>query len=310
MKRSLLSHRLEIGAHLVGVFLALLLAMSGFRAVAAARAAVASDAALGATEVDPSWSPDSRTIAFARGDAIWSVKAGGGLPVRLTHPRRNQSDSGPSWDPSGRRIVFARYEEGSSTATSRLFIMNADGSDARLLSKRVPPASAYPDWSPRRQIVFVALFNRLGVVSPDGRRLQLVAYATLASLYDPSWSSRSGPVGFAARMRQRPASVSIWTVNHVGGGLTQLTSGPDDHAPDWSPNGRTIVMSRSCRIATLNVKTRAVRFLTPAARADTCASEPDWSPDARKIAYSVDAISLYVMNRDGTDKQRIAGPRP
>jgi TolB protein len=57
-------------------------------------------------DVDPAWSPDGRTIAFAR-------KRDGGTPtIYLAHPdgtalRRLTRGRSPSWSPDGRRLAFA-----------------------------------------------------------------------------------------------------------------------------------------------------------------------------------------------------------
>jgi dipeptidyl aminopeptidase/acylaminoacyl peptidase len=86
-----------------------------------------------------------------------------------------------------------------------------------------------------------------------------------------------------------------------------LSGGPDDTDPDWSPDGRTLLISRSCRIAVLNPKTSAVRFLTERVRSQisSCARSPAWSPDGKQIAYSI-GDSVYAMRRDGSAKRKIS----
>jgi TolB protein len=69
-------------------------------------------------DVDPAWSPDGRTIAFAR-------KHDGGTPtLYLVHPegtalRRLTRGRSPSWSPDGRRLAFA--------LGGRVYKIRADG---------------------------------------------------------------------------------------------------------------------------------------------------------------------------------------
>jgi dipeptidyl aminopeptidase/acylaminoacyl peptidase len=57
----------------------------------------------------PSWSPDSKSIAFAKAGSVWSVLKTGANLTRLTTPGTNESDGGVQWAPSGDRIGYVHY---------------------------------------------------------------------------------------------------------------------------------------------------------------------------------------------------------
>lgn len=257
----------------------------------------------------PSWSPDGIRIAFVRGTATWVVMAGGGRLRCLTHPQPNQADGSPAWDRAGRKIVFARFTSEAARGTSRLFIVNSDGTGTRLLSKMLPSFSIEPDWSPGRDIVFSG-GCRLGVTSHDGTGLRLIRIDPVVCVSTPAWSRDTRAIAFSAVARRSTSATpapSIWKVNRVGLRLVRLTHGANDRDPDWSPDGKRLVMSRSCRIAVFDTKTDVVvRFLTPSASANSpCARSPKWSPNGKEIAYSF-GDSVYVMKADGSRKRRVA----
>ena len=78
----------------------------------------------------PAWSPDSRTIAFARlklgrdrhASGLYVVDADDGEVQRLTR----EIDSSPSWSPDGRQIVFQRL---TGFHISEITLMDRDGSN-------------------------------------------------------------------------------------------------------------------------------------------------------------------------------------
>jgi Tol biopolymer transport system component len=103
------------------------------------------------TETFMSWSPDGRKIAFF--DAGISVVNADGSGLRRL--ARNVAFHGPSWSPDGRKLTFVRLRHPwkprpatgeppppgrSSASASDLWVMNADGSGQRNLT-RTPTAS-------------------------------------------------------------------------------------------------------------------------------------------------------------------------
>jgi Tol biopolymer transport system component len=117
--------------------------------------------------VDLAWSPDGRTIAFARfadaGDlvvrsteAIFVVKPDGSGLRRLTWERWSAYRA-PAWSPDGRRLAVVADRDGNS----EVYVMNADGSRRRNVTVN-PAYDGDPTWSPDgRRIAFVS--NRDGV---------------------------------------------------------------------------------------------------------------------------------------------------
>jgi len=69
----------------------------------------------GLPNLDPTWAPDSKTIAYGYRNDIYVVKVGGGKPQRITPPSENQrskSTNRPVFTPDGDSVAYlAGFEE-------------------------------------------------------------------------------------------------------------------------------------------------------------------------------------------------------
>ena len=95
----------------------------------------------------PAWSPKDGKVAFCGRDErlvfdLFLVDVETREITRLTQDQGNNED--PSWSPDGRHLVFSSTRKGES----KLFIMNADGTNQRIIT-RGKGAFSTPDWSPR-----------------------------------------------------------------------------------------------------------------------------------------------------------------
>jgi dipeptidyl aminopeptidase/acylaminoacyl peptidase len=93
----------------------------------------------------PAWSPDGASIAFEsvfdRNSDVYVMSADGSDPHRLTNDLAWDGD--PVWSPDGDHIVFA-----SDRDPSGIYMMNADGSDVRLIEPDDDVANLNIAWSP------------------------------------------------------------------------------------------------------------------------------------------------------------------
>ena len=187
-----------------------------------------------------SFSPDGRTLLLSGNRAadweldgteseVFAVDIASGALAPLS--ARNGPDFNPVFSPDGKRIVYLGFDDRKqSYQTTRLYLMNADGSEPREVSARFPEDVQDPRWAADGRSLYF-MYDERGVrkianIALDGR-VRVVASALggtdLGRPYTSgSYSlSRSGALAFTINTPTRPADVAV-----VSGGaartLTQL----------------------------------------------------------------------------------------
>ena len=184
-----------------------------------------------------SWTPDNRSVVFSANIGknwerelseaeVYRVSIDGGAPVALT--TRKGPDTSPVVSPSGRQIAYVGYDEdGRAYVDPKLYVMNLDGSGARVVSRIDRPISN-PVWSADGGSVYVLYdehgSNRVARIGLDGS-VRDVAKGLTGSGLDRPYSggefsvSRGGAIAVTAGDPTRPSDIAIAS----GGGLRRLT---------------------------------------------------------------------------------------
>ncbi len=204
------------------------------------------------------WSPDGTRIVFQTlrdgNREVYVMGADGSGPVNLS--RNEAEDLLPEWSPDGARILFfsdrgvPRGPNGE--LAGHLWVMDADGSGQRRLTREPLPSSYAAAWSPDGRAVLmvrpVAGDADLHLLDPEtGEERVLLARA------GADGSGRFSPDGTRIAFHATVGEESrIAVVAADGSGLRFLTESGLHYYPTWSPDGRWLLFTGAPPGATRN----------------------------------------------------------
>jgi Tol biopolymer transport system component len=241
-------------------------------------------------------------------------------------PKGDGGLSRPAWSPDGRKLLFAMQPRGSArrcdqagACNDELFVINADGSGLRRLTRNAEPDWAAV-WSPNgKTIAFLSRRHGTGadvfVMNADGSDQRNLTRKP-GNEVDPAWSPDGRALVFTAVPNGQPLVVGgsisasgpyrdVYVMNADGTGQRNLTHTreAEEYAAAWSPDGRTIAFAtydgRSNRIFVINADGSRKRALTH----EITETFISWSPDGRKIAFFDGGLA--VVNADGSGLHRL-----
>jgi TolB protein len=256
----------------------------------------------------PAWSPDGRLVAYEatpNGSArqeIYVADADGSGTVQLTAvPGRASFQA--QWADGGNQIVFVRSDRAYASTPQELWIMNADGSDQRMLNdgdSRGPVVS--PDGT-TVAFLFEGETHLMSIAGGDPVRL------TDLDAFPVSWS----PDGTAIVVEAGRDALAggpfdqasdLWLVPIDGSSPIRLTDAPGrDHNARWSPDGAWLVFT-STRDGSedLFVMRSNGSEQTRLTTSDGVDGQGRWLEDGRIVFISErdGEFALFVVNRDGS----------
>jgi hypothetical protein len=185
--------------------------------------------------------------------------------------------------------------------TSRVAVVNADGSGLRDLVEGTAPA-----WAPGSLKIAYAAGGVLRVADfAAGTSADLLAAAGF-ELSSPAWSADGTRLVFVGE-EIATGQIDIWTANADGTGLARVTNDAAiDAEPAWAPDGAKIYFATdrdgNFEIYSVNPDGTTPTRLTNDPAADR---DPDVSPDGTKLVFvrDTDALeaALWTMDFDGAN---------
>ena len=213
----------------------------------------------------------------------------------------------PDWSPDGRQIAFALND-------CAVAIMNADGSDVRLIADDPGLCQSDPSFTPDGERIVFEHFDWIGTGLDEVWSMRLDGSdkrkVTGAGAVDPNVSPDGRQLSF------KGAAGALFVQNMDGSGLVQVSPTVSvAYKSDWHPGGRRLVFGNDSEpgpadpvnIYTVRPDGTDMRALTNYA-APVRAWAGGFSPDGQWIVFRLEEgglATLYRIRPDGTDLHAI-----
>jgi dipeptidyl aminopeptidase/acylaminoacyl peptidase len=167
-----------------------------------------------------------------------------------------------------------------------------------------------------RRVALAALFCfGITLVAADRRPISETDIYSFQWLANPRISPDGSQIVYvhvAVNSKHDGYETALWIIPSAGGPSRQLTSGPRDSSPQWSPDGKTLAFGRALekdgkpqpsQIYLLAMEGGEARPLTDLPKG---ASGPIWSPDGRAIAFSSTTITAdFDKKKEAEEKSDV-----
>jgi TolB protein len=258
----------------------------------------------------PAWSPDGRSLAFARHDGggahIWQyiLDLDGPEPRRLTD--RDAPDYNAAFMPDGQSLLLTTITLSGTQGNLDVARIGLDGSGLADLVGDHDGKLSHQDWpSPSpdgRRFAFSSTHDgnqEIYVADLDGGNLARLTQSPGLDAH-PAWSPDGTLIAFAT---DRWGGLELAAVRPDGTGLVRLTESPGlDDYPAWSPDNRRLAWA-TLRDGQYEIYTADADGSNPVnlTRDPARDTQPTWTPDGRGVTFVSDRegrVDLYTRDLD------------
>jgi Tol biopolymer transport system component len=263
------------------------------------------------TDAEPAFSPDGRTIAFARGGDIYSIRPDGSGQRQLSSGP--EIDSVPKVSPNGKYVVFER--RATADGASSLYTVGAMGGGLRALTSggNDREAAFAPDG---KAIVFVRstaagteVNDDVYSIKPTGSGLARLTRTGVVDEFAPRFFA-AGVIYSRGESSPGPAAYAdIYTMRRNGTKVKEQVAGVGSaYVEDVSAEGKMLIFRRAQGLWSKKIGPTKARKLSDLP--DQSVTTSVFSSDGKRVAAFVAAedrqelVSINVETRRQTQLAR------
>jgi DNA-binding winged helix-turn-helix (wHTH) protein/Tol biopolymer transport system component len=172
------------------------------------------------------FSPDGNFVYYSAQGTLYQLPILGGLPkMILPNFGINRFPNPISFAPDGKQFAFMRRStEGEETAS--LVIVNADGTDERILATSKPPDIFWGSavWSPDGQVIAVTAFGKIYVVRVADGVVSTISPPGWANVLRAVWHPSGKSLLVVASEGRSSISNQIWSLSYPGGEAQNISN--------------------------------------------------------------------------------------
>src|SRR5262249_49437685 len=144
------------------------------------------------------------------------------------------------WSPDGEYIAFASNRDGDIN----VYVMDADGSNVRRVTRDLPGSQLKPTWSPDGTRLAFGSAGQIAGIDADGSNYQQLTTGSQCGHDFPAWSPDGQSIAFMVTCSSKLNDGEIYVMNTDGSHVQNLTNNPaDDGLPAWSPDSSHIIFA-------------------------------------------------------------------
>ena len=195
----------------------------------------------------PRWSPDGKKLAYTYKDGLYTISSSGGASKKLSTLYGWESWT-VRWSPDGKHIAALAY--GKANEENAVYVVPAEGGDARLLSGNNMDYKEGLEWTPDGQSLVYHLSrknSRILKTFLDGRPPELFLDKPDSWDYFGVWAPDGKSYFFLNSSPSKSWDLDI--LDTESGEFTRFATNAD--LPSWSADGNTIAWTTEIAIQQL-----------------------------------------------------------